>query len=99
MGFRRAIWMADAELLGVLLVEALLPMLGMTAITSRVGALSLLRPIPWRQFGCDASRLRQQGELAIPLTCLAIWPVLSLRCYIGHADQAAPADAVASEPW
>jgi hypothetical protein len=48
-------------------------------------AAFLLSPIAWRRFGCDSVHLRDRQEISIPVSCLAIWSVLSLRCHIGHS--------------
>jgi len=48
-------------------------------------AAFLLSPIVWRRFGCAPARLQSRGEIWIPVSCLGVWPVLSLRCHIGHA--------------
>jgi len=48
-------------------------------------AAFLLSTIVWRRFGCDPARLRDRGVIAIPASYLAVWPVLSLRCHVGHA--------------
>src|ERR1017187_4054612 len=45
----------------------------------------LLSPIAWRRFGSDSVRLRDQREIAIPVSCLAIWSIRGLRCHISHA--------------
>jgi len=44
-----------------------------------------LSPVAWRCCGCDPMRARERGEITIPAGCLQIWPVMSLRCHIGHA--------------
>ena len=48
-------------------------------------AAFLLSPIVWRRFGCAPAHLQSRGEISIPIGCLGVWPVLSLRCHIGHA--------------
>jgi hypothetical protein len=45
----------------------------------------MLSPVVWRQFGRDATRLRDRGEFCLPVSLLAIWPILSLRCHIAHS--------------
>ena len=44
----------------------------------------LLSPVVWRRYGRDAARLRDQGEFCLPVSLLAIWPIVSLRCHIAH---------------
>ena len=44
----------------------------------------LLSPAVWRRFGRDAARLRDRGEFCLPISLLALWPILSLRCYTAH---------------
>jgi len=53
-------------------------------VAPRSAAL-LLSPVMWRRLGCDPSRLRDRRLIPIPASYLAIWPVMSLRCHIGHA--------------
>lgn len=48
-------------------------------------AAFVLSPVVWRRFGCVPARLQSRGEISIPIGCLGVWPVLSLRCHIGHA--------------
>jgi hypothetical protein len=48
-------------------------------------AALLLSPVMWRRFGCDPTRLRDRRVIPIPASYLAIWPVMSMRCHIGHA--------------
>ncbi|MGA3079379.1 MAG: hypothetical protein ABSG56_37580 [Bryobacteraceae bacterium] len=48
-------------------------------------AAFLLSPVVWRRFGCAPARLQSRGEISIPISCLGVWPVLSLRCHVGHA--------------
>jgi|HubBroStandDraft_1064217.scaffolds.fasta_scaffold03118_6 hypothetical protein len=48
-------------------------------------AALLLSPVVWRRFGCDLTRLRDRRTIPIPASYLGVWPVLSLRCHIGHA--------------
>jgi hypothetical protein len=48
-------------------------------------AAFLLSPVVWRRFGCVPARSQSRGEISIPIGCLGVWPVLSLRCHVGHA--------------
>ena len=48
-------------------------------------AVFLLSLMVWRRFGCDPARFRERTAILIPVSCLAVWPVLGLRCHIGHA--------------
>jgi hypothetical protein len=48
-------------------------------------AAFVLSPMAWRRFGCDPARHWGRRELIIPVSLLEIWPVMSLRCQVGHA--------------
>jgi hypothetical protein len=48
-------------------------------------AAFVLSPTAWRRFGCDPARRWGRREIVIPASLLEIWPVMSLRCQIGHA--------------
>lgn len=48
-------------------------------------AVFFLSPAVWRRLGYAPGQARGRGETPVPAACLAIWPIMSLRCHIAHA--------------